>query len=74
MAKKARNTKLLKKVALRIKQLRKEHKITQEVFLYDTGIDIGRIESIRRDISLTTIDRICKYFNISISEFFKGLE
>lgn len=73
MAKKARNIKLLKKVAVRIKELRKEHNVTQEVFLYDTSIDIGRIESVRRDISLTTIDRICKYFNISISEFFKGI-
>jgi transcriptional regulator with XRE-family HTH domain len=71
---KARNEKLLKKVATRIRQLRDENCITQEVFYNDTGINIGRIERAKRDISLTTIDAICKYFGISIIEFFKGIE
>jgi transcriptional regulator with XRE-family HTH domain len=71
---KARNDKLLKKVATRIRQLRDQNGITQEVFYNDTGINIGRIERAKRDISLTTIESICKYFGITITDFFKVIE
>lgn len=71
---KARDEKLLKKIALRIKALREENGITQEVFYNDTSINIGRVERAKRDISMTTLSAICKYFKISITEFFEGVE
>lgn len=40
--------------------------------LADTGIHIGRIEAGNRDVSISTIEKICDYFNISVAEFFKG--
>jgi transcriptional regulator with XRE-family HTH domain len=74
MAKKRRNDKLLKQVAGRIKELRAERDLTQEVFYNDTGINIGRIERAKRDIGITTIELICNYFDITIQEFFKNLK
>lgn len=71
---KARNEKLLKKVALRLKELREENNITQEIFYNDTGINISRIERAQRDFSMTTLSHICKYLNIPISEFLEGIE
>jgi len=71
---KSRNTILMKKVAARIKQLRERRGITQEVFLNDTGINIGRVERAERDISLTTLGKICGYLEVSIKEFFKGFK
>ena len=68
---KKRDEKLLKAIAKRIKQLREERKITQEVFYFDTGINIGRIERAKRDISVTTLASICKYLEIDFEEFFK---
>ncbi|MDQ3111773.1 MAG: helix-turn-helix transcriptional regulator [Bacteroidota bacterium] len=64
----------LKRVALRIKQLRQEKGITEEDFLNDTGIHIARIETAQRDFSMTTLQAICKYFGISVSEFFKDFK
>ncbi len=61
---------LLKKVSLRIKQLREEKNITQEVFYNDTGIHIGRIEACKRNPSISTIKRICDYFEITLEDFF----
>jgi transcriptional regulator with XRE-family HTH domain len=66
-----RNKKLLKKTALRIKELRLENCVTQEEMYNDTGINIGRIERAINDLSLCTLERICLYFNISLREFFK---
>lgn len=60
-------------IALRVKQLRRERNISQTTLTFDTDLNIGRIESCQNVISLVTILRLCKYFNISISEFFKGL-
>jgi transcriptional regulator with XRE-family HTH domain len=71
---KASNDKLLKKIAARIRRLRDKKQITQEVFYNDTGINIGRIERAKRNISVTTLESICQYLDVSISEFFKGIE
>ncbi|MEI6021888.1 MAG: hypothetical protein WCR21_12230 [Bacteroidota bacterium] len=45
--------------------------MTQENFYNDTGINIGRIERAVCDISISTLERICIYFKISLKEFFK---
>ena len=67
-----RNIKLLKRVALRVKELRESKAITQEDFYNDTGINIGRIERAVNDLSLSTLERICSYFNITLKDFFKN--
>lgn len=72
--KKSRNQKFLNKIILRIKELREERDITQEVFYNDTGINIGRIERGLRDFNMTTLYTICQYFEIPVEEFFKKLK
>ena len=67
----SRNTKLLRKIALRIKELRQNCDVTQEIFYNDTGINVGRIERACNDLSVSTLERICKYFNIEMKDFFK---
>ena len=61
---------LLNKIALRIKTLREEKNITQEIFYNDTGINIGRIERSKRNFSVSTLKRICEYLEITIEDFF----
>ncbi|AXT63686.1 XRE family transcriptional regulator [Aquimarina sp. AD10] len=50
--------------------LRQQKGITQEDALNDTGIHFGRIEQGKRDISFTTLHKICIYFEISLEDFF----
>lgn len=69
--KQGKNTKLLKNIALRIKELREQKGITQEDFYNDTGINIGRIERAINNVSITTLAKICNYFDITLKEFFK---
>ncbi len=67
------NKTLLKKIARRIKQLRAERKITQQQFYFDTEIHIARIELGNQNISISTLAAICKYLDISLMEFFRGI-
>jgi len=60
----------LLKLASKVKKLRAHKGVTQEMALNDTGIHFGRIEQGKRDISYTTLIKLCKYFDILISEFF----
>lgn len=69
-----RDEALLKKIAKKLKQLREEHNVTQETFYNDTNIHIGRIESLKSNISVSTLNVICKYFGITLAEFFEGLK
>lgn len=64
---------LIEKIVLRIKKLREAQGITLQSFYNDTGIHLARIESEKRDIPISTLSRICKYFGVTLSELLKGL-
>ena len=65
---------LLKKIALCIKKIRSETTITLDDFYVDTGIHLARIEIGQTNITVSTLAKICSYFNISLKEFFTRLE
>lgn len=64
---------LIKKISLKIKEIRTLKGITQEQFYNDTGIHLARIESGSANVSVSTMSFICKYFNISLEDFFNEL-
>lgn len=65
---------LLSKVILYLKQVREKQSLTQEVVFYDTGIHIGRIESGKFDLTLTTLKKLCNYYDITMYSVFRKLE
>ena len=69
-----RDSKLLQKIALVIKKLREEAELTQEDVYNDINIHIGRIETAKANLSVSTLSALCKYFNIKISDFLKKVE
>jgi transcriptional regulator with XRE-family HTH domain len=66
------NTELLSWLATRIKELRVQKHLTQLQCFHETNVHIGRIEQGKRDISFTTLIKLCEYFNITPQEFFEG--
>lgn len=69
-----RNDFLVRQVAVRLKEVRKNRNLTQEVVRFDTDMNIGRIESGHHSISLTTLADLCDYYQISLEEFFQGIK
>ena len=69
-----RDNKLLQKISIVIKELREEKGVTQEEVYKDTNIHVGRIETAKANLSVSTLSALCKYFKIRVSEFFKRVE
>ena len=69
-----RNRKLLKNIAIVIKQLRTDLGLTQDEVYDATKIHIGRIETAKANLSISTLDALCEYFEMSLSEFFNRVE
>ncbi len=65
---------LLQKIALTIKKLREEKGKSQLAGHDDTGMHIGRLENTKNNLTAITISKVCKYFGITMSEFFKKVE
>lgn len=65
---------LLKIIILTLKEVRKSRGITLETFYFDTGIHLARIEQGKTNITISTLSKICNYFEISLVEFFQIVE
>lgn len=69
-----RDNKLLQKIAIVVKQLRDDKGVSQEDVYNDINIHIGRIETAKANLSVSTLSALCKYFKISLSTFHKKVE
>jgi len=62
-------------IAQRIKQLRKDQRISQEVFAEKAGIDkkyLSDIECGKRNVSVTIVEVVALTFGLSLQEFFNN--
>lgn len=62
------------RVGKRITDLRKEQKLSQQKFSYAADMErtyLSHIEKGRKNISLTTLEKITEALGVSIQDFFK---
>lgn len=74
MSEQPRNINLNHRIVFCIKEIRKEKNITLEVFYFDTGIHLARIEQGKQNITVATLLKICNYFGMKLSDFFLLVE
>lgn len=74
MAQAIKDAILLRKIAIQLKQMRRERDITQDIFYYDTNIYIARLETRKVNPTTSTLKAICDYFEVPLSEFFEKIE
>lgn len=63
---------LLRKLAKRIKELRKEHGFSQDDLSFHSGIarsTLGNIETAKNDVVFSKIKKLANAFGLSLSEF-----
>ncbi len=63
----------LRKIAARIKELRKSSALTQEQLAEKANIDykfFQKIETGKRNITVNTLIRICDSLNVTLKDFF----
>lgn len=65
---------LLQNIATVVKSLREAKNVSQEDVYNDTNIHVGRIESVNANPSVSTMADLCKYFEISLTDFYKLVE
>lgn len=73
MKQQRRNDFLVEQVVERLKSIRRARGLTQENVRFDTDLNIGRVESGRHSISLTTLSDLCDYYGISLADFFRDI-
>jgi transcriptional regulator with XRE-family HTH domain len=69
-----KNKKLLAWIASQVKELRSKKNLTQEDVYNDTNIHLARIETGKVNVSVSTLKHLCDYFEISLSDFFRGMD
>jgi transcriptional regulator with XRE-family HTH domain len=70
MGQQRKNSKLLSSVGNRLREIRKERSLSQEVVHNDTEIHIARIETGKQNITVSTLSFLCNYYAITLHEFF----
>ncbi len=71
---KRHDEKLLRRIAERLRDIRKELKITQDVVKEEIGVAISEIEGGRMNPTIMTIAILCEYYDVTLEEFFRGIE
>ena len=61
-------------IARRLMELRKNAGILQATAAKDLGLNIGSIEAARKDISISSLEKFCRYYGVTLEEFLEGLE
>jgi transcriptional regulator with XRE-family HTH domain len=69
-----RDKKLLQKMAVVLKELREATGLIQDDVYDHTGIHIGRIETANVNLSVSTLSELCKFYKITLVDFFKRVE
>jgi len=65
---------LLEDIIRGIKLLRRQKNITLETFFFDTGVHLARIEQGKTNITVSTLSQICRYFGLTLKDFFIFLD
>ncbi|TDT47043.1 helix-turn-helix protein [Maribacter spongiicola] len=68
------NDLLLLQISAVLKKIRHSRGLTQEDVYNDTGIHISRMEAGHVNFTITTLQRLCEYFEVSLVDFFKNVQ
>ena len=68
-----RNDAIVRTIAARLKAIRNERDLAQFAVYEQTDQNIGRIEAAQSNITISTLEKLCRFYGVSLKEFFKGI-
>lgn len=69
-----KNRETLLQIAVKCKAIRKAAGLDQHTVAKATGINIGCIEAVQTNFKVKTLERLCRYYGVSLAEFFRDIE
>lgn len=60
-------------IVSRLQRLRRERGCSLQEVYDATGIHIARLEARRANMTITTLAALCRFYNVTLAEFFTGL-
>lgn len=69
-----RNNEALFKIAAKLRILRLKAGLRQKTVTDDLGLNIGQIETAKKNVTLTTLERLCSYYGLTLDEFFSDID
>ena len=66
--------KLIVEVRKRLRQIREDRGLSQDIVDYDIDTNTSRIERGKVNITISTLSKLCSYYNISLKDFFHGID
>lgn len=68
------NDKLLRSIGRRLKQLREEKGLTQEVVTDRTKVNVGLYEVGTTNMTIVVLTVLCNFYDVSLKEFFRDMD
>lgn len=74
MIEQERLNEVLLKIGAKFRILRRKTGLDQKSVAKATGLNIGNIEAARSNINITTLERLSKYYGLTLDEFFDDID
>lgn len=65
---------MLQAIAARLKELRARTGLKQIEVANQTGQNIGRMEAAKSNLTISSLEKICLFYGVSLEEFFDDIE
>lgn len=69
-----RDDAMLQAIAAKLKELRAKTGMTQLAVAKKTGQNIGRMEAAQSNMTISSLEKTCQFYEISLEDFFDGIE
>lgn len=69
-----RDDAMLQAIAARLKKLRARTGLKQIEVAKQTGQNIGRMEAAKSNLTISSLEKICLFYGVSLEEFFDDIE
>lgn len=69
-----RDDAMLQAIAAKLKELRAKTGMTQLAVAKKTGQNIGRMEAARSNMTISSLEKTCQFYEISLEDFFDRIE